>query len=257
MASQDKAKLQPVSAWIAQVLRCTVFPCPQKQFDVSGWWAEIEGSPPEKQTSQPRLSLQAEEGPFRDGKLVLQRNPAGIDLRLQVLNNSPHDIDGIPSIGRFKEQCPAFLDLAKKLFDTEGFPSVKRIAFGAVLSLHVEDYEEGLRQLVPYLENVKIDPPNSRDFIYRINRWRLSETGISDSLINRLSTWSIPSYRTLTAMIDSDQSTMSEPIYACQLEIDINTSEKSKSALPPKKLVALLDELVSMGTEIVENGDIS
>ena len=257
MASKDKAELQPVSVWIAQVLRCTMFPCLDQQFDISGWWTELEGSPPEKQTSKPRVSLQAEEGPFRNGTLVLQRNPVGVDLRLQVLNKSPHNIDGIPAIGRFAEECPAFLDLVKKLFDTKGFPSINRIAFGAVLNLPVEDCEEGLRQLAPYLKNVTIDPLNSGDFIYRINRWKSSDTGISDLLINRLSTWNIPSYRTLTAMAGPDQSTMSEPLYACQLEIDINTSGKSKSALPPEKLVALLDELVSMGTKIVENGDIS
>jgi hypothetical protein len=252
-------KLQPVSAWLAQVLRCTMFYCLDEQFDISGWWSKLTGSLPETETKQPKTGANADQGSFGDGTLILTKNPVVVDLRLQVPSKSPKEVDGIPAIGSFEEQRTAFVELVKKLFELEQLPGIKRIAFGAVLNLSVQDYQQGLRQLAPYIQAVKIDPANSTDFMYRINRRRSSAVGIPDLLINRLNTWSVVSYHSVLTVLTGpvlDQTAASEPRHACQLELDISTCQEFKGVLPSDKLATIVDELVSMGIEIANNGDV-
>lgn len=254
MPNQKELTIQPIGAWLAQVLRSTAFYCQTQEFDLSGWWAKLTGSSPEKETNQIKTASRIVEGAYGNHKLILHKNPLVIEIRFQPNEVTPYYLDDIPVVGRFEEEYEKFSAMVKKLFNLEGFPLIKRVAFGAVLNLSVTDYNLALEQLAPYIKTVKIDPTNSRDFLYQINRRRHFRVGSSDSFVNRLSKWSVVSYQTVTA--GSQSAITSEPRQACQLELDINTSQDIKSALPSDELVTLFDELVKMGIEIISHGDI-
>jgi hypothetical protein len=69
-------------------------------------------------------------------------------------------------------------------------PTIKRISFAGKLIQRMPDRDSGYRRIAEYLPDVRLDP-ESTDFLYRVNRKRLSNSGTPDLLINRLSTWSV------------------------------------------------------------------
>lgn len=256
MALNKLTEIQPLSNWQVQVLRCTAFYAPDETFDISGWWAEVTGNLPEIETKKLKDGISIEEGPFKDGKLTLTKSPIAVDLRLRLPDKLPNEVNGVPTIGNFEEQCPQFVSLVKKLIDVTTFPLVKRLAFGSVINLPSKNQQEGYTQLTTYIKNVKIDPVKSRDFMYRINRRRTSQTGIQGLVINRLNVWSVPSYHTFVSPIPTSEIKLTKSHYACQLEIDINTCQEFQNKLPKEKLGGIFDELVNMGKEIISQGDI-
>lgn len=256
MAINELTEIQPLSNWQVQVLRCTAFYTPDETFGISGWWAEVMGDLPETETKKLKDGISIEEGPFKDGKLTLTKSPVAVDLRFQLPNNLPNEVNGVPTIGNFEERCPEFVSLVKKLFDVTTFPLVKRLAFGSVINFPSTDRQEAYRQLSDYIKNITIDPVKSRDLIYQINYRRTSKIGINGLEINRLNTWSVPSFQTFVSPIPKVEMTTTGIHYACQLKIDINTSQEFQNQLPKEKLGEIFDELIDMGKEIICQGDI-
>ena len=108
---------------------------------------------------------------------------------------------------------------------------------------------------------MKLDPENSSDFSYQINRPRVSATGITDLQLNRLSRWSAVRLSGILVQITAGQPTARvfesrNELYACRIELDINTSQTFTAALPQEQLSARVEELVKLGAEIAANGDI-
>ena len=247
-----------MSDWQVQVLRCTAFYAPDQQFDISGWWAEMVGDLPETEIKKVKDGLSIEEGPYKEGKLTLARSPIAVDLRFQLGEKLPDEVNGIATIGNFEEKCPEYIDLVKnKLFNVTTFPVVTRLAFGSIINLPSKDHKTGYTQLSEYIKSIQIDA-NSRDFFYQINRRRTSKTGIKGLDINRLSKWSVATYRAITASFGIGTMTATENAarYACRLEIDISTCQEFKDLLPKENLGDIFDELVEMGKEIISQGDI-
>jgi len=126
-----------------------------------------------------------------------------------------------------------------------GCPPLQRLAFGAVLTRPVDDLLTGYRQISDYLPFVQLDPESSSDFSYQINRPRNS-TVISGLRINRFSRWSVA--RVFASTFDTQ--------IGCRVELDINTAQEFQGELPQEKLPVIIQELVDLGKEIAENGDI-
>ncbi len=256
MVDQDVLKVQPPNAWVAQVLRLTAYYSQDQEFDLPSWWAELAGASPEKDTKDLKTATRTVEGPSGSGRLILQKNPLVINLSYQPDAHALCKIDGIPAVGYFDAAYRDFLSLAKKLLSIESFCPVKRLAFGLTLNLPAENLEQALRQLAPYTKGVTIDAANSRDFMYRINRRRRSTGDVPDLYINRLSTWQTVAYHSVMAGPAATPATTSAPQHACQLELDMNTAQEFAGPLPVDKLKTIFEELASMGTEIIEKGDI-
>src|SRR4029077_16583024 len=70
-------------------------------------------------------------------------------------------------------------------------PTISRLAFGAVLFQSAESHETGYELLKSYLPKLEVDSKGSFDFLYQINRPRLSMSGIPSLQINRLSKWAV------------------------------------------------------------------
>ncbi len=137
-------------------------------------------------------------------------------------------------------------------------PSIKRLAFGAVLLHPTADPKSSYEVLDRYLPDVRVSPSSS-EFMYKINRTRMSRV-LQELKINRLSTWSALHWTLSITLGLSAGATTRElaPTQgdACKLELDISTDAEFSQQLPTDKLGALWDELIQIGIEIAEKGDV-
>lgn len=169
--------------------------------------------------------------------------------------------DAIPVIGPLPEAIETFKNAMKKWIDYQ-IPT-RRLAFGAVLLQPVENAVDGYKRIQEYVESVKLDIDHMSEFMYQINRSRPSTTGVADLVINRLTQWSVVEFRPISvhAVLGSpgDQSVISsgDAHRAFRLGLDINTKPENVDELPPDKMSDIFSELVEMGLEIAEKGDVA
>ena len=139
---------------------------------------------------------------------------------------------------------------------------VARVAFGANLVQPANDLQDAYLKLNGYLNNLQIDPENSLDVFYQINRPR--ESAIIQQLrINRLSKWSVMTQATSEIVVQLnpgvEEQVSLRPTtqrYASSLELDINTIATYEQVLPQPQLNSLFDELMDWGKEIAGSGDV-
>jgi len=197
------------------------------------------------------------EGPFERGRLILSVNPARVDWVYKAVNDPPLAED-LSSIGSLEESASAFLGLLRPW--TKACPKTQRLALGAELIEPMATIEEAYGRLAEYLRTIQIDPRNSSDFLYRINRARDS-TQIPGLKINRLSTWSALQIKLASFELPAGRpqltqlalSSIGKP--ACRMELDINTAA-DYGELPDDKIGDLFTELVELSKEIAKNGDV-
>ena len=241
--------------WEAESLRLTAFPSPDEIIGEADWWKDFVGDIPEKRVAQPRIGVRLEEGPFEGGWLVLQVQQIRIDW---LYRTSPESFEKEDSffIGPFDQTLNSFLRIMQRWLKVS--PPLQRLAFGAVLAQPVESRKDGYERLSAYLHSVKLDSEGSSEFHYQINRPRNSTTGIAGLRINRLSKWSSASVQraaiSLGAPAIAAQSGLAH--HFCRLELDINSAEDFRYPLPKEHLPNVLQELVDLGKEISEKGDI-
>ena len=243
--------------WKPQQFRLTVFP--SKAFDVPepGWWIKLLGELPEEKSIKSKGLSQFESGKFREGRLDLSTSAARIDwtYSAQVSGEDEPDLStGIPTLGSFEASLADFRALADRWLK-EMCPPVSRIAFGAVLLHPAGSHEQGYELLQHYLPRLEIDPKGSFDFLYQINRPRVSKSGIPDFRINRLSKWAVvkPQAHIFTA---GKSITMDMGDFATRLELDLSTQQNFEGDLPVEKVPSIFDELVTLGGEIASLGDV-
>ncbi len=127
-----------------------------------------------------------------------------------------------------------------------------------MLNSTVPDRPTGYRLLAQYLNNVKIDPDNSSDFHYQINRRRVSKN-IAGLLINRLSKWSVTitkfSQFALGPVIQEFVISNHDHISA-NLELDINTVPEHQTLIFREQMPTIFMELIELASEIAEQGDV-
>jgi|APDOM4702015248_1054824.scaffolds.fasta_scaffold10687_4 hypothetical protein len=243
--------------WKPQQFRLTVFP--SKVFDVPepGWWVKLLGELPEEKSIKSKGLSQVESGKFHEGRLELSTSAARIDWTYSAQisgENEPDFSAGIPTLGSFEASLADFKALAGR-WVKEMCPPISRIAFGAVLSQPVDSHEQGYEVLKHYLPRLEIDPKGSFDFLYQINRPRVSKCGISDLRINRLSKWAVAAIQAHIFTAGKSM-TMDMGGFATRLELDFSTHQNFEGDLPVEKVPSIFDELVTLGGEVASLGDI-
>jgi hypothetical protein len=246
-ASQQR----PLSEWNAESLRLTAFILPDIPIQSESWWNVATGGDPENIEINLKHRRRTESGPHADDFLVLQVNPGRIDW---ILSDRP-GTENQSSESRFVDRLKPFTCLVNKWLPV--CPRLMRLAVGAVLRLPGMSREESYLMLSNYL-NFDLDPRKSSDFLYQINRFRPSDV-ISGMQINRLCSWTAVHFiRALVnlmphaAVLGPEASTN----YYCRLELDLNTAPESFGLLVHERLPELFMEMVEMGSEIAEKGDI-
>jgi hypothetical protein len=265
MPPEVSVRRPPLSAWQVEGLRLTGFPSPAAHVQPDSWWSDLTSESPETRTSQLRMGGFKEEGAYGRGKLVLAVEPTRIDWILGAVADEKPEAPGFRNLGQLTQTLESFQTLMDRWFEFTTFPLMQRLAFGAVLLQPVGSLQEGYRRLGLYLSSfVKLDPERSSDFLYRINRRRNSNIGIDNLQINRLSTWSVASASLVefsAAAIASGVggSVRSFPgltLFACRLELDINTAPEFPREYSAERSHHIFQELLELGREIAQEGDI-
>jgi hypothetical protein len=255
MSNLEQEQQANISQWYAQELRLTVFLSPAAQIGDQTWWQFLVGEQPQNEIFQPQTGIKRYEGLVKDNEiergLILTIHPTRIDWQLVPLNSS---ISEFPKIGSFISSTNYFLTLMLRWL--EDSPPIQRLAFGANLLEHVEDPKKSYEQLSKYLP-FKLDLDSS-DFSYQINRPRKS-TIDENLIINRLSIWSVLPLLKIEAGFGNFQSNYVYPTVQntmISLNLDINTFGESTDGSGLEKLRQVFEELVELGKEIAEKGDI-
>ncbi|HBI45962.1 MAG TPA: hypothetical protein DDY78_24360 [Planctomycetales bacterium] len=200
-----------------------------------------------------------EKGPYHDALLTVTTDVLRIAcaatprMDLQEIPTSP------PTLGRFVDAKDWFVGLISGWLQQR--PSVKRLAFNAKLIRYADNRDALYHMLNIYLHDVEVDP-KSADLLYRINRKRPSRAMLPVELeINRLSTWAAMKFTiAVQGVMASGETTPTFPTtvdrMACVMELDINTDQDFSGPLNPDQLPQVFVELVSLGTEIAECGDV-
>lgn len=250
----------PINNWQVESLRLTVFPLPVSPLSDPGWWNMLTGEVPHTETARAREGITVKAGLFTDSWLTNQVLPNRIDWLLTISPEAPPPENLIPTIGAFTDKLQVFLQLMFKWLELDSCPEIQRVAFGAVLHLPAIDKEAAYRQLISYLPSVRIDPVNSRDFFYQINRPRALKSH-PDIIINRLSKWAVAVFSMLDVnlSLNTAPTTVNKRIvgnHTCRLELDLSTDANRRIALPRSELVEILQELGDNTNNIVEQGDV-
>jgi hypothetical protein len=255
MPNQVEYARPGLSSWLAESLRLTAFPAavppPQQLAEWPGWQTAL-GCPPPNRASREHGQEIREDGPFADSWLSFIRQPARLDWVFHPKAGSIPGEEASLGIGGFVAALPPFEEAMLRWLAVA--PPLRRLAFGAALTLPVPDRVAGYRALSDLLP-FRLDPTASRDFLYQINRPRPSSVpGVEGMPINRLSKWAVA---TLTVvLVDGSQEMVRSKGNACRLELDINTPAEHEGALPQPAYGELFRELVEMAREIAARGDV-
>ena len=250
-----------LSDWKAEGLRFSAFftdaVIPEEYIPL---WKPLVEHDPDEVHNRPREQLVQEQGPHLNGWLSVQLSSSRVDWRLNFNPNNPPQ--ELPTVGPYDDRQQDFLQLMHKWLPR--CPAVNRLAYGANLLLPVETSQEACQKLDSLLSAVKIDPKNTRDFVYRINKRRDSQCNVEGLQINRLSTWSVVHFTGVHVQIAVGgqrapritQSPSADASNLCRLELDINTDPEFGQTIDQNILPQLFEELVNLANEIATEGDI-
>ena len=232
--------------WHTQLLRLTVFPSSMKSVEDLPDWESIVGNSPDQVTKQPKINILEELGQFGKGSLVYKMVPGRIDWIYRPFISDKQIPEGLPEIGIITDALEEFKPLMIKWL--KECDALARVAFGAAMFFPVDSNEAAYVSLNDYIESVKIDPGTS-DFLYQINRKRPSKTLGDKVMINRLSKWKAIKFNLQINEFELEE------LFACSLEIDINTMPSEQTIINKESLIDLFGELIELGLEIASKGD--
>lgn len=253
--SEQRASKGPI-AWEAEAVRFSAFPPPSVSFELRPIWEQLVGRPPDEVTERPQQGSRQETGPLGDQHLFILQQLLRIDI---VFGVHPSKLSvpefQLVSTGLYERAAAEHAPIIRKWLAAA--PTLGRIAYAPVLIHRVQSKVEGYRVLQELLPRLPIDPINSQDLVWQINRPRTS-TVIPDLRVNRFSKWSVIQARTIEIMQGPGQLEMvkkpTSDMRAVRLELDIFTDPIKP--LPSEELSNLFDELQGMSHEMMERGDL-
>lgn len=242
--------------WETESLRLTAFVPPGTRIDGNRqWWAETVGHEPDEILSRSSLGQFQQVGDYQGQRLVWAANLDRMDLKLVIMPSQLVEFqDRILSMGYFDELIGPFKVLCTRLLSL--FHPTRRIAFGSVLIIPVQNVREGYDEIarrVPYVQM----PEGSSDFSFQVNIPKISAIGVDSMRINRLTKWSVMRREVLGIVLDSETPSVSSGTtlgLAQRLEMDINTPADLPDIIPVELLADVFAELVTQGIEISVNG---
>lgn len=245
----------PLTMWQIENLRFSVFLARPTAPEPVGSWADVMGQDADdtriKGTGEQRVVSQ--QGPFGGAVMRAEVKLDRIDWHL--LPPPPKTPSKRPTAGPYEKGKDRFRDAMRAWLDA-AHPDANRMAYGALLSLRSGDRSDSLRVLDNLLTTVKVDPQNTWDFDYSVNRRRGSKS-VNDLMINRLAKWSLGKeiLGMLELPVGGGQPRMNTvTVHVPMLMLDINTDPEFRGPLDrPRELLA---ELAALGTEIALEGDV-
>lgn len=255
MEARDKTALN--DPWKINSLRYTIFPKPDYSFD-EDLWQELVGTPPENISYKLNRQVKHYDGVYKSGRLAIDVDPSRIHLVFTPSNNPDEISPNSLILGPYDDSIIVFSQLVEDWLALPNCPTVNRVAFGGILIIPVESRIDGYKCLARYLHAVKIDPENSSDFLYQINLPRESNIFQNGLIINRLLKWSVMDFKTSIQEFGENSfshRTISHE-FGVRLEFDINTHVDNQLEFTSSDQREIFKELLHLGKEISENGDI-
>ena len=245
----------PLTMWQIENLRFSVFLARPTTPKPVGSWVDVVGQDADdtriKGTGEQRVVTQ--QGPFAGAVMQAEVRLDRIDWHL--LPPPPKTPSKRPTAGAYEKGKERFQDAMRAWLDAVQ-TDANRMAYGAVLSLRSGSRSDSLRVLDNLLTTVKVDPQDTWDFDYSVNRRRGSKS-VSDLAINRLAKWSLGTeiVGRLELPVGGGQPRMNTAtLHLPMLTLDINTDPDFPGPLArPREVLA---ELVELGTEIAREGDV-
>lgn len=233
--------------WQVENLRITAFPENNASVSASELWDQYISREPNNTHTQ-RGGLEAREVEYKNSRIFLIKQPDRIEWRYQMQpDDEPLEL---PIIGSLKQELAVVVELAEEWLNSSDMFRLNRLAFGAVLLNPVESLHSGYENLKDFLPFLNLG--SLSDFNYQVNRRRDSKV-VEGLSINRLTRWNV--IRRQLILAHQPQVNVAE-VFASRLELDINTVPERINSLPSEKLASLFDELVQIGLELSEKGDI-
>jgi hypothetical protein len=242
--------------WLAERVRCTVFfPANSPLPEPGALWKEWADDEPSEVISKPKEGLHVASGEFLGATLHVQAQADRVDFNLLApKRETPLEPGEFPVAGEFG-LIGEFAAIATKWLSSG--PTLTRVAFGAILMEPVDSKEAGYHRMDELLPDVKVDE-DARDFRFQINRRRESQV-VPSLLLNRLSKWSVAVIQPMMVQFQLGgpvSSVTSTTQHAARLEVDINSAPEFAGSLPTDQVPDLFNELVALGIELSEKGDI-
>lgn len=241
------------SGWQLERVRATTFHGGDAPVsDPAAVWDQAVGMPPESTDARPRESLTRHVAALHGAQLVSVVRPDRVDWALQPLPPAPSVKPPVlPTIAQATDALAAFGRIVESWLRSG--PPVVRMAFAPVLIGPVADLQTGVSELSEQIPIPLRYTPDSTDFLYQVNRRRLSQCGPAVS-INRLAKWSVMEVGLLMVDLGSKTPVPSNPssAFARRLELDVNTVP---AAATLEDSVSIFGELVSLALEIANEGD--
>ena len=240
---------------MAGQIRATTF-VPELSIDEinKSWWIKVVGDDPETENTDYQKNMKILKGSFNDNPLVVVGQPERIDWILEAATDeTPKTLP--PILGPMSNSIlEPLLKIVKRWFDN--CPSVSRLAFAAFLTKQVGSVQTGCEEIQRYLPSVQLDPKETTDFSYKINRPKKSSIEPSIT-INRLQKWSIETISNLGVTIGSREpmSTRIRDQCICQLILDINTAILDNT-ISGDNAWEIFQELIMHGKKITRDGDV-
>ena len=257
MARQDDTTQKAVR-WQVESLRATTFHVPGAYVAVStDTWEQVIGEQPDQVLTRPRQRVVQQSGTFEDKQLALVARQDRVDWIFQGMVGPPGEpMLGPPTLGPLPDALESFMRVTEKWLSVG--PTITRIAFGAVLFISVKDLASAYQELSRFLPTVELGGTDSPDFLYQINRPRASKS-LPEIRVNRMTKWSVIQGESISIGFRAGGGSVlasASPELACRLELDINTVPESMTSTHQARIQPLFNELVELGSEIAEKGDI-
>lgn len=242
--------------WQVETLQITGVPTADAEIDASALWDELIKLDPDMSRTK-KGELDARGADHANGKIHLIIRPN--QIQWMYASKSQHDADasGFRLIGSLDQELQVIVELGRKWFCSSQMPPLKNLVFGGILLKPAKSLSiayEYMQELSPFLNMKKLNDPYN--FEYEILRELNSKT-FDNQLINRKSEWDVVRLRRSAELFARDGIEYSK--FATRLDFIIATEPKGDSELPsdPKSLSDLLDELVNLGEELSQQGEIS
>ena len=244
--------------WQIESLRATTFHAPGGNVtDSTEAWNLVTGEQPDQVIARPREKVVQQTGTFEGKQLALIARQDRTDWIFQGVIGSPGEpMQGPPTLGLLSDSLKSLKKVAEEWLGN--CPTVSRLAFGATLFIVVEDLPTAYSEMSRFLPNISLGGADSQDFLYQINRPRTSNSQ-NGMMINRLAKWSVIRGETISFGIRPGGGAIlasASPDLACRLELDINTASESTTSVTQAQAKLLFCEMVELGIEIANRGDI-
>jgi hypothetical protein len=242
-----------MTTWKVRNLRLTLFLASEGAAKAGALqFEQLVNEKPE--STMRRGDQEFQEGPLGPGRLLMQKQPARLDILFAGFPQPDQPEEPVATLGDFETAFPALRQIAQTVFDD--VKQAIRLALGSEMVQSVESSLVAYKKLVDHMRSATFKLDGGQEFMYQMNRPRYSRV-IPSLLINRLTRWNASSWQPVRFELGAGVRVLSgPPQIGAVITTDVNTDAEHLEPLPADKVSDLFDELRDLTLEIRDHGDV-